>query len=47
VATRRIGRETVCSVKPEAFDRFASRQRLVLGLAGDTDGSDPSPSAAS
>jgi ArsR family transcriptional regulator, arsenate/arsenite/antimonite-responsive transcriptional repressor len=32
VATRRIGRETVCSVRPEAFDAFASRQRAVLGL---------------
>jgi ArsR family transcriptional regulator len=32
VATRRIGRETVCSVQPEAFDAFASRQRAVLGL---------------
>ncbi len=47
VMTRRIGRETLCSVKPEAFDRFATRQRLVLGLAGDPDGSDPAPSAAS
>ncbi|HET9457872.1 MAG TPA: metalloregulator ArsR/SmtB family transcription factor [Candidatus Limnocylindrales bacterium] len=33
VATRRIGRETVCSVRPEAFDAFAARQRAVLGLA--------------
>jgi DNA-binding transcriptional ArsR family regulator len=32
VATRRIGRETVCSVRPEAFDAFAARQRAVLGL---------------
>jgi DNA-binding transcriptional ArsR family regulator len=32
VTTRRIGRETVCSVVPDAFDAFASRQRTVLGL---------------
>lgn len=32
IATRRMGRETVCSVKPEAFDAFAARQRSVLGL---------------
>jgi ArsR family transcriptional regulator len=33
IATRRIGRETVCSVEPEAFEAFAARQRSVLGLA--------------
>jgi len=46
VATRRIGRETVCSVKQEAFDAFATRQRTVLGL-GDVEGKDPARSAAS
>ncbi len=35
IATRRIGRETVCSVKPDAFDAFATRQRTVLGLDPD------------
>lgn len=38
IATRRIGRETVCSVKPEAFAAFAARQRAVLGLAELIDG---------
>jgi DNA-binding transcriptional ArsR family regulator len=34
VATRRIGRETVCRLRPEAFDAFAARQADILGLAG-------------
>lgn len=38
VTTRRIGRETVCSVRPEAFDAFATRQRAVLGLTDLLDG---------
>ena len=38
VMTRRIGRETVCSVRPEAFDAFAARQRAVLGLTDLIDG---------
>jgi ArsR family transcriptional regulator, arsenate/arsenite/antimonite-responsive transcriptional repressor len=46
VATRRIGRETVCSVKQEAFEAFAARQQTVLGL-GDAEGTDPARSAAS
>jgi ArsR family transcriptional regulator len=46
VATRRIGRETVCSVRPEAFDAFADRQRAVLGL-GDALVDTETPSAAS
>ena len=45
VATRRIGRETVCSVRPEAFDAFAARQRTVLGLGDLLD--DATRSAAS
>ena len=46
VATRRIGRETVCSVLPEAFAAFAARQRAVLGLVENpTD--EPATSAAS
>jgi DNA-binding transcriptional ArsR family regulator len=44
IATRRIGRETVCSVEPEAFEAFAARQRSVLGLA---DVGEPVESAAS
>jgi DNA-binding transcriptional ArsR family regulator len=50
VATRRIGRETVCSVLPEAFAAFAGRQRDVLGLAGvaeSTATEEPARSAAS
>ena len=32
VATRRSGRETVCSLRPEAFDGQAARERQLLGL---------------
>jgi len=35
VATRRIGRETICRLRPEAFAEFAGRQAEVLGLTGD------------
>ncbi len=34
VETRRNGRETLCSLRPEAWDQFAERERAVLGLAG-------------
>jgi DNA-binding transcriptional ArsR family regulator len=34
VATRRKGRETTCSLRPEVFEAFAARERTVLGLAG-------------
>ena len=33
VTTRRIGRETICRLRPEAFQEFATRQSAVLGLA--------------
>jgi len=33
VETRRSGRETVSRLLPEAFDRFATYERSVLGLA--------------
>ena len=33
VETRRAGRETVIRLLPEAFHRFASYERRVLGLA--------------
>jgi len=36
VETRRSGRETVCRLVPEAFDAFAVRERLVLGLEAGT-----------
>jgi len=32
VATRRNGRETVCSLRPEAFAESAARERAVLGF---------------
>jgi ArsR family transcriptional regulator len=35
VATRRIGRETICRLRPEAFAEFAARQAEVLGLTAD------------
>ncbi len=34
VDTRRNGRETVCSLRPEAFVAVAARERTWLGLAG-------------
>src|SRR5262245_39989230 len=34
VVTRRSGRETVCRLRPEAFQEFAAREAAVLGLAG-------------
>ena len=34
VATKRSGRETVCRLRPEAFEDFAARQAAVLGIAG-------------
>ena len=32
VTTRRSGRETLCSVRPEAFDEVFARERVLLGL---------------
>ncbi len=32
VTTRRSGRETLCSLRPEAFDEVLSRERALLGL---------------
>jgi ArsR family transcriptional regulator len=34
VETRRAGRETVSRLLPEAWDRFATYERRVLGLEG-------------
>lgn len=36
VETRRVGRETVCSLRPSAFGEVAERERSVLGLEGPT-----------
>lgn len=33
VETRRVGRETVCSLRPGAFGEVAARERVVLGIA--------------
>lgn len=35
VATRRNGRETLCSLRADAFEAFVARERAILGLAGD------------
>lgn len=34
VSTTRIGRETVCRLRTEAFAEFAARERAALGLDG-------------
>jgi ArsR family transcriptional regulator len=33
VTTLRKGRETTCSLRPEAFEAFVARERTILGLA--------------
>ena len=33
VTTLRRGRETTCSLRPEAFEAFVARERTILGLA--------------
>ena len=35
VGTRRNGRETVCSLRADAFETFVARERAILGLVGD------------
>jgi ArsR family transcriptional regulator len=46
VATRRNGRETVCSLRADAFEAFVARERAILGLAGGGGTTtDPTPSA--
>lgn len=40
VETQRNGREVICSLRREAFDRYQQRERALLGLV------EPSPSAA-
>src|SRR5215210_4084265 len=32
IETRRSGRETLCRLRPEAFARFADREREILGI---------------
>ena len=33
VQTRRVGRETICTLRPEAFGEVAERERAILGIA--------------
>jgi ArsR family transcriptional regulator len=33
VETRRMGRETICRLRAEAFAEFAARERAILGFA--------------
>lgn len=42
VQTRRSGRETVCTLRPEAFDDVSARERALFGL----DALSPTKSAA-
>lgn len=40
VTTRRVGRETICRLVPEAFGAFARREAEVLGLGNGPSGDD-------
>jgi DNA-binding transcriptional ArsR family regulator len=42
VATRRNGRETVCSLRADAFRAFVVRERAILGLDGEGEGTEAS-----
>ena len=33
VETRRVGRETICTLRPDAFGEVAARERAILGFA--------------
>jgi ArsR family transcriptional regulator, arsenate/arsenite/antimonite-responsive transcriptional repressor len=44
VRTRRVGRETICRLVPEAFAAFAARQAEVLGLVGPPDSAEQAAS---
>jgi DNA-binding transcriptional ArsR family regulator len=33
VQSHRVGRETVCTLRPEAFGELAERERAILGIA--------------
>jgi len=33
VESRRVGRETICRLRPEAFGEVAARERAILGIA--------------
>jgi DNA-binding transcriptional ArsR family regulator len=32
IETRRAGREVICTIARDAFDRFHARERAILGL---------------
>jgi DNA-binding transcriptional ArsR family regulator len=34
VRSHRSGRETLCELQPDVFERFAERERQILGVAG-------------
>ena len=34
IESRRVGRETLCTLRPEAFGEVAERERAILGIAG-------------
>ncbi len=34
IESRRVGRETVCTLRPEAFGEVAARERAILGIVG-------------
>ena len=38
VTTRRMGRETFCRLRPEAFAAFAARQAEILGIGASVPG---------
>ena len=46
VETRRAGRETVSRLVPEAFERFATYERRILGLATTPRETPPAPAKA-
>jgi hypothetical protein len=33
IQSRRVGRETVCALRAEAFGEVAARERAILGIA--------------
>ena len=46
VSTRRLGRETICRLRPEAFAEFAVREAAILGLADGGTDRDPERAAS-
>jgi DNA-binding transcriptional ArsR family regulator len=46
VVTERHGRETVCTLRPEAFDEIGARERAILGYERAPRAADDPPAAA-